>query len=219
MSNTGYLDVSDVFESPSSDGLVGQAMIPFSSARSGTEGRTAMSGLYSSRSTNCQENQERTPTLYRPILGPKTHNKYAQATLYPGVGQTVVFESLALTARLNHEIPSELPSKPSSKTKRDEDEESMPEPSNLKIHKSEEGRPSMNTHAGNNSNSIPPPELLGTTVPRPQKRPKDTNSALSKKLAAKGGPVGDDRQVKGEFRRVQAGYGMFKDQNNPIERR
>ena len=58
-------------------------------------------------------------------------------------------------------------------------------------------------------------------IDRPQKfsQAKDENSALSQKLRAKGGPVGDDRQVKGVFRRICAEYGMFKDQKNVIERR
>ena len=53
--------------------------------------------------------------------------------------------------------------------------------------------------------------------PHPQARLKDPNSALSKRLARKIGPIGDDRQVLGMFRRVCPEYGFFTDHNNVAE--
>ena len=178
-----------------------------------------MSWLHSSKTSNNKDSEERTPSLQRDILGLMADYEPTQTNPCRQFGQTVDLEGRLPTAKPSQEVSSELSSNVSSKKQPDEYEISPGETLNLKTEENDEDRPSKKKLAGNDTNIIQPPKMATKLVPRPQKRQKDKNSALSKKLAAKGGPVGDDRLVKGEFRRVCAGYGMFKDQKNPIERK
>ena len=67
------------------------------------------------------------------------------------------------------------------------------------------------------SDDLPPlaaSQILSAIVPRPQRRPKNPNSQLQKKLAEIDGPVGDNRQIMGRFNRVNAVYGIYKEHNS-----
>ena len=54
---------------------------------------------------------------------------------------------------------------------------------------------------------------------RPQRRPKNMDSKLQKRLAMKRGPVGDNRQLMGIFRRVNEIYGWWRERGDHKERK